>query len=99
MSLRHTRFRGKVKLHGRPKEQAKAEIMLMAAEEKQIDRQRRRRLFTLLDFIIIISFALAIYSIYAKQYLNMFLFIIIGVIPLAYFIIRRIIKNKSKTTN
>ena len=99
MGIRNTHFRGKVKLHGRPKEQARAEIMLMSAEEKQIDRQRRRRLFTLLDFIIIISFALAIYSIYAKQYLNMFLFLIIGTIPLAYFIVRRILKNKSKSAN
>ncbi len=95
MSLKHAHFRGKVKLHGRPKEQAKAEIMLMNAEEKIKAKQKRRYLFTLLDFIIVIAFALAIYSIYAKQYLNATLFVIVGVVPLAYFIVRRILKNKS----
>ena len=94
--IRHTRFKGKVKIKGRPREQAKAEIMLMKAEEAYQGRQRRRRLFTFLDFIIVIAFGLSIYSIYIKSYLNAFLFLIIGLVPLAYFIIRRILKNKRK---
>jgi len=99
MGLRHSRFRGKVKLHGTPKQQAKAEIMLMNAEQKLEERRRRRMWFTFLDIIIIVAFALAIYSIYAKQYINMVLFVIIGAIPLVYFIVRRVLKNKNRGTH
>lgn len=93
MSIRHAKIRGKVKLRGRPENQARAEIMVMKAQEKYDDRQRRRRLFTFLDFIIIVAYALSIYSFYLGKILNGFLFLVVGSIPLIYFIVRRILKN------
>jgi hypothetical protein len=96
MGIKSTRFKGRVKIKGRPKEQAKAEIMVMKAQERYEDKQRRRKLFTLLDFVIVIAFGLSIYSVWAKEYLNSFLFLIIGASPLGYFIVRRIMKNREK---
>jgi hypothetical protein len=96
MSIRHAKIRGKVRLKGRPENQARAEIMVMKAQEKYEDRKRRRMWFTLLDLVIVIAFLLAIYSFYLGKLLNGFLLIIVGAIPLAYFIIRRILKNKVK---
>jgi hypothetical protein len=96
MSIKNAKIRGKVKLHGRPENQARAEIMVMKAQEKYEDRKRRRRLFTFLDFVIIIAFLLAIYSFYLGNILNGFLLIVVGAIPLIYFLVRRILKNRQK---
>jgi len=100
MGIRNTKFRGKVKIKGRPREHAKAEIMVMNAQqkskEKARDKETRRRLFTALDFIIVIAFGLSMYSIWIEKYTNAILFLIVGAAPLAYFIIRRVLKNKVK---
>jgi len=96
MAIRHTKLRGKVSLRGRPTDQAKAEIMVMRQQEKYEGRKRRRMLFTLLDIIIIVSFGLAIYSVYVSDYINAILFLIIGSLPLAYFIIRRTLRDKQR---
>jgi accessory gene regulator protein AgrB len=99
MSIRHAKIRGRVKLRGRPENQARAEIMVMKAQEKYEERRRRRRLFTLLDFIIIIAFSLAIYSFYSGYILNGILLLIVGIIPLVYFVLRRVLKNNKKSIN
>jgi len=100
MGIRNAKFKGKVKIKGRPKEHAKAEIMVMNAQqrsrERADDRRRRKNLFTALDFVIVIGFVLSMYSIWVKEYVNAILFLIIGVAPLVYFIIRRVLKNKVK---
>ena len=96
MGIKDTRHRGKVRIKGRPKEMAKAEIMIMKQKERSEDRKRRRTFFNLLDFIIIIAFGLAIYSAYNSSYVNAILFLVIGGLPLVYFIIRRILKKKKK---
>lgn len=96
MSIANAKHRGKIRIKGRPKEMAKAEIMVMKHRERYEDKKRRRMLFTLLDIIIIISFGLSIYLFYNENYLKAILFLVIASIPLAYFIIRRILKNKKK---
>ncbi|MCK5043592.1 hypothetical protein KAR52_01145 [Candidatus Pacearchaeota archaeon] len=96
MGIKGTKIHGKLKLKGRPKEMAKAEIMIMKQKERSEDRKRRRTFFNLLDFIIIIAFGLAIYSVYNLNYVNAILFLVIGGLPLAYFIVRRILKKKKK---
>lgn len=100
MGIANARFKGNVKIRGKPKEHAKAEIMVMNAKqkskEKARDRERRRKLFTALDFVIIIAFGLSMYSIFIKEYINAILFLIVGSAPLGYFIIRRILKSKVK---
>ena len=65
---------------------------------RRTDRRRRRRLFTFLDIIIVVAFILAIYSVYNSNYTNALCHLIIGGVPLAYFIIRRGLKNKRKKT-
>ena len=96
MGIRGARHKGKISVKGRPAEVAKAEIMVMKQQERYEDKQRRRKLFTFLDLIMVIAFLLAIYSVYQSNYLNFILFLIIGTIPLIYFIVRRTLKNKSK---
>lgn len=96
MGIRSARHKGKMHIKGRPKEVAKAEIMVMQQREKEEDRRRRRRLFNLLDLIIVVSFGLSLHSVYISNYINAILFLIVGLIPLTYFIIRRILKNKSR---
>ena len=66
MAIRHIHFRGKVRLKGRPKEQASAEIMVMNAEERLHQRKMRRIFFSVLDLLIIISLVLSIYLFYKK---------------------------------
>lgn len=96
MALRSSKFRGKVKIRGRPKEQATAEIMLMKAENSLKQKQRRALFFILLDTIIIISFGIAIYSFYHGNILNGFLTLIVGLIILIYFLMRRFFKKTSR---
>jgi len=94
MGIRGAKHKGRMNIKGRPKEVAKAEIMVMKHNERQEDRKRKRRLFTALDIIIIVAFIFAIYSIYISNYVNTILFLIAGSLPLAFFIIREILKNK-----
>jgi len=94
MGIRGARHKGHMNIKGRPKEVAKAEIMVMKHNERQEDRKRKRRFFTALDIIIVVAFIFAIYSIYISNYFNAILFLIVGGVPLAFFIIREILKNK-----
>lgn len=96
MGLGHTKFRGKVRLKGKPKEMAKAEIMLLREKDRLADKARRRKLFTLLDGIMALSFILSIYFVFISQYIKAVLFLIIAILPLTYFILRRVLKNKKK---
>jgi len=96
MRIRSARHKGRMNIKGRPKEVAKAEIMVMRHQNRKEDKKRRRRLFNFLDIIIIVAFGLAIYSVYISYYINAIFFLIIGSSPLAYFIIRRMMKNKRK---
>ncbi|MFH1377027.1 MAG: hypothetical protein ABIH25_05320 [Candidatus Woesearchaeota archaeon] len=96
MGIRNARHKGRMHIKGRPKEVAKAEIMVMKHQDRKEDKTRRRRLFTFLDIIIIVAFGLAIYSVYISNYVNAIFFLIIGGSPLTYFIIRRMMKDKRK---
>ena len=94
MGLQGSRFRGKVRIHGRPREQAKAEIMLMKHREAYENRKRRRIFFTLLDVIAAIAFLGGIYQIYVGKLTNGFILIGVGILILAYFVLRRTLRNK-----
>lgn len=96
MGIRSARHKGRITIKGRPKEMAKAEIMVKKHDDHREDRKRGRRLFNFLDLIIVVSFGLAIYSVYISNYKNAILFLIIGSVPLIYFILRRVLKNKKK---
>lgn len=96
MGIKNTKIKGRLKLRGKPENQARAEIMVMRAQEKYNSRKRRRMLFTLLDFIIIVSLTLAVYSFYQGEILNGIFLLFVGAVPLAYFILRRILRKKSK---
>ncbi len=96
MGIRSARHKGKMRIKGRPTEVAKAEIMVMKQQERYESRKRRRRLFTVLDIVIVVAFVLAIYSIWIGEYAKMVLFLIVGAIPLIYFIVRRVFRNKSR---
>lgn len=94
MGLQQSRFRGKVKIHGRPQEQAKAEIMLMKQKEAYENRQRRRRFFTALDIAAVLGFLGGAYSFYLKSYLNGALLVGLGIVILGYFLLRKTLRNK-----
>ena len=94
MGIQNARFKGRVKIRGRPREQASAEIMVMKQREAYQDRQRKRRFFTFLDIIAGLGLLGGILSFYFGRYLNGFLLIGIAVIILGYFLIRRILKRK-----
>jgi len=96
MGIKGAKLHGKIKLKGKPTDQAKAEIMIMKQRERYENRKRRRIFFTLLDFVIIIAFGLTIYSVYISNYINAILFLVIGGLPLVYFIVRRILRNKRR---
>jgi len=96
MAIRRSRIKGYMKIKGKPRDVAKAEIMVMKHQDRREDRKRRRVLFTFLDIIIVVAFALAIYSVYKSNYTNAILFLIIGTVPLIYFIVRRVLKDKKK---
>lgn len=99
MSITKTNFKGNVKIKGRPREQARAEIMLMKQREAYEGRQRRRRFFTFLDIIAIIAFLGGLYSIYKGSIMNGLLMIAVGLIIISYFLMRKISKNKTSKKN
>lgn len=89
MAIKGTRFRGKVRIKGRPKEQARAEIMIMRQQEAHEDRKRRRRFFILLDLVAVASLVVAIYSFYQGKYLNGALTLLVGVLIVLYYSLRK----------
>ena len=66
--------------------------MIMKAEAKLRDRNRRKKFFMIIDFIVIIAFVLAIYSVYKGNIIQGLLLALIGILPLVYYILRRILK-------
>lgn len=96
MGIRSARHKGRMKIKGRPKEVAKAEIMVMKHEDRRDAERRRRMLFNFLDVVIVAAFGLALYSVYFSNYINAILFLLIGSAPLSYFIVRRILRNKHR---
>lgn len=96
MGIRGAKHKSRMKIKGRPREVASAEIIVMKHQDRKEDKKRRRRLFTFLDIIIVVAFVLAIYSVYHSNYVNAIFHLIIGSVPLAYFIIRRMMKNKQR---
>jgi len=68
--------------------------MVMNAEQKIADRERRRKFFTALDLVTVASFGAAVYLFYQGKYQQGLATISIGVIIVAYFIIRRMLRNK-----
>jgi hypothetical protein len=98
MSIAKARFKGKVRIHGRPKEQAAAEIRLMQAEDNMEQKKHRRLFFTILDILVLISFGFSIYSFYQGLILNGFLTLIPGICILTYFLIKQKFKKKTITT-
>lgn len=87
MSIKDARFKGYVKIRGRPKEQAKAEIMLRQHEHKQF-------FFTLLDLVAIASLGVAIYLFYKGKILNGFLALLVGIVILGYYTFRNMLRAK-----
>ena len=96
MGIQGTRFRGKVRIKGRPKEQARAEIMIMRQKEAYEERKRKRRFFALLDIVALISLVVSIYLFYQGKIFNGFLTLLVGVLIVVYFILRRILKHKQR---
>jgi hypothetical protein len=96
MGIKHARHNVKRRINRRPTEVAKAEIMIMNQEERIQERRRKRMFFTALDFFIIFGFGLAIYSILNGEYFSTILFLIIGIFPLIYFLLRRVLRNNAK---
>lgn len=97
MALDRAKFRGKVRIHGRPREQARAEIMVMKQRESYETRKRRRNFFTLLDIIAVLGFLSGIYSFYIGNFFSGLLLILVGIIILAYFTIKNSIKKNKKS--
>ena len=92
MALDRTRFRGKVKIHGRPNEQAGAEIRMMNAKDQLEQKRLWRKFFIILDILVVSAFGAAIYSFYVGRILNGFLSMLVGVAILAYFEIKKRLK-------
>ena len=65
-------------------------------KEEQCGDRTKRIFFTILDVIILISFMLALYSVYIGNYTSTILFLVIGVLLLLFFIIRGILRDKKK---
>ena len=94
MALQGTRFKGKVKIRGRPKEQAQAEIMIMKQKEGYENRKRRRAFFTLLDIVAILALLGGIYSFFISEYLNGTILVLIALLILGYFTLRNYLRRK-----
>ena len=94
MGLSGAKLKGYIRIRGRPREQARAEIMLMRQREGYENRKRRQMFFTFLDIIAILGFLVGIFSIYKGNLLNGILSISLGIIILLYFIIRNMIRKK-----
>jgi len=96
MAIHKAGFRGKVSIRGRPKEQAKAEIMIMKQKEAYEYRKSKRRFFFLLDIIAFISLIIAIYSFYQGSILRGLLSLLVGVLILIHFALRKRLRQKKK---
>jgi len=96
MAIHKARFRGKVSIRGRPKEQAKAEIMIMKQQEAYERRKSKRRFFLLLDIIALISLIIAIYLFYQGSILRGLLSLLVGILILVYFVLRKKLRQKKK---
>ena len=96
MAIRRTKFKGKVSIRGRPKEQAKAEIMVMKQQEAYESRKRKAFFFILLDIVAVISLIVAIYSFYKGEYLRGVLVLLIAVLIFIYYILKKALQKKNK---
>jgi len=96
MGIQRTRFRGKVRIKGRPMEQARAEIMIMKQKEIYKERKRKRNFFILLDIIALISFVVSIYLFYQGKIINGILTLLVSVLIVVYFILRKRLIQKKK---
>ena len=82
-----------------PQNKRKQHLQMIAMGNiKDVDRiqrrERRRKIFIFLDFILAISIILGIFIIYSfKDYTTGFIFIAIGIIISVYFIYRRMKRN------
>jgi len=84
MAIKKTGFRGNVLIAGRPKEQAKAEIMLMKAEGRQKHFKQKRAFFLIINALAVIALALAIYSFYKGEVKKGFTNLLVAVIILVF---------------
>jgi len=100
MVIHRTKFKGRVSIRGRPKEQAVAEIITNKAEFNLQNKKRKRFFFTILDILALVSLAASIYSLYKGQISNGFLTLIPAIIILIYFLVKNYLRNKvSKLKN
>mgnify|MGYP003979993415 FL=1 len=95
MGLRHYRFKGKVKIRGRPREQASAEIMVMKANSVLQERKQKRTFFIFLDILMVISFGSSIYSFFIGNLKLGFFSLIPGLLILIFFIWRNFLRKPS----
>ena len=96
MGIKGTRFKGRVKIRGRPREHASAEIMVMNAEDRLVAKRRRRLFFSSLDFLAILGLAAAGYLFYAEEITKPLLVLIIPLFILGYYLLRRHLRLKKK---
>ncbi len=96
MGVRGARFRGRIKIKGRPKEMARAEIMIMKQREEYESKKIKRIFYIFLDIIILLSFSLALYFTYFQDYTKTILFLSIGSLLLIFFMIKRSLKKREK---
>ena len=94
MGISGARFRGNAIVKGRPKEHAQAEISLMRERQRIEDRKRRMKFFMFLDIVLVISLIVSIYSFYRRNIVNGFLTLLVGLVILFYFLIRKIVRKK-----
>ena len=96
MAIRKTKFKGKVSIRGRPKEQAKAEIMVMKQQEAYENRKRKAFFFILLDIVALISLITAVYSFYNREYVKGALILLVAVLIFVYYLLKKALQKKNK---
>ncbi|MCX6746570.1 MAG: hypothetical protein NTU63_00345 [Candidatus Pacearchaeota archaeon] len=61
-----------------------------------MNTKRGKIVFTFLSIVVIVALGLTVYSVYLENYVNSFLFLVVGILPLGYLAIRNIRKKGKK---
>lgn len=84
----------RVNLNGNLKEMTPAQFNFLEKKQEYRSRNIKRIFYIFLDLVLLVSFALALYSIYSMNYSQTILFLIVGCLLLLYFTLKRAFRRK-----
>ncbi len=84
----------RVNLNGDMKEMTPAQFNFLEKKQEYRSRNIKRTFYMFLDLVLLISFALSLYSIYLENYIQTILFLIVGSLLLLFFTLKRAFRRK-----